>query len=57
MPIFAPLLVPPCFIASVALSNTFIKDIGPLDIPLVVATLLPAGLNLLKLKPVPPPLL
>ena len=55
IPIFAPLLVPPCFTASVAVSKTVIKDIGPEDIPFVEPTTSPLGLNLEKPKPVPPP--
>src|SRR5208283_672555 len=55
MPILAPLLVPPCFTASVALSNTVMNDMGPEDIPLVEPTTSPLGLSLEKLKPVPPP--
>ncbi len=51
----APLLVPPCFIASVAPSNTVIKEMGPEDMPEVEPTMSPEGLNLEKEKPVPPP--
>ena len=38
IPIFAPLLVPPCFIVSVAALKTVIKDIGPLETPFVERT-------------------
>ena len=55
MPIFAPRLVPPCFMASVAESNTVMKDIGPEDIPEVDPTTSPDGLSLEKENPVPPP--
>ncbi|KYC46461.1 MAG: hypothetical protein AMQ22_02130 [Candidatus Methanofastidiosum methylothiophilum] len=57
MAILAPLLVPPCFIVSVAVSNTVIKETGPLDIPLVVKTTSFLGLSLENENPVPPPLL
>ena len=57
IPIFAPRRVPPCFIASVAESNTVIKDIGPDDMPEVEPTISPDGLSLENEKPVPPPLL
>ena len=56
-PILAPRLVPPCFMASVAESNTFMKEIGPLETPFVDATGEFAGRRREKLKPVPPPLL
>ena len=52
---FAPLLVPPCLIASVAALNTCIKDTGPEDTPFVDFTLSLDGLNLEKENPVPPP--
>ena len=54
-PIFAPLLVPPCFMTSVAVLKTFIKDTGPLAAPLVEPTISSFGLSLEKEKPVPPP--
>ncbi|OPZ62449.1 MAG: hypothetical protein BWY84_01170 [Candidatus Aerophobetes bacterium ADurb.Bin490] len=57
MPILAPRLVPPCFTASVAALNTFIKDTGPEETPLVVFTLSRFGLKRENEKPVPPPLL
>ncbi|MBA1340841.1 MAG: hypothetical protein C5S40_01755 [ANME-2 cluster archaeon] len=56
MPILAPLRRPPCLMAWVAASNTFINDTGPLAIPPVLPTISPCGRSLLKLKPVPPPL-
>ncbi len=46
---------PPCFTASVAELNTFIKLIGPDATPPVVATAEPFALSLEKLNPVPPP--
>ena len=55
MPIFAPRLVPPCLTASVAVSKTVIKDIGPDDMPFVDPTISPPGLRFEKLNPVPPP--
>ena len=55
MPILAPLLVPPCFIASVALSNTVMNEMGPEDIPEVEPTESPEGLSLENENPVPPP--
>ena len=54
-PMLAPLLVPPCFTASVAVSNTVMKDIGPDEMPFVEPTTSPFGLSLEKLNPVPPP--
>ena len=57
IPILAPLRVPPCFTVSVAASKAIMKDMGPLDTPLVEATVSFLGLNLEKEKPVPPPLL
>ncbi len=48
IPMFAPLLVPPCFIVSVAALNTVIKDIGPLETPLVESTTSFLGLMLEK---------
>jgi hypothetical protein len=55
MPMFAPLLLPPCFTCSVAMSNTFIKEIGPEATPPVLLTMSLDGLSLEKEKPVPPP--
>src|SRR3990167_2750792 len=55
MPMFAPLLVPPCLIASVAESKTVMNEIGPEDIPLVEPTISPFGLKCENEKPVPPP--
>src|SRR3990172_1873291 len=54
-PMFAPLLVPPCFIASVAALKTLMKETGPLASPPVEPTMSFKGLNRLKEKPVPPP--
>ena len=55
IPIFAPRLVPPCFMASVAESNTVINEIGPDDMPDVEPTISPDGLSFEKENPVPPP--
>jgi len=55
IPMFAPRRVPPCLIVSVAMSKTFIKDIGPLEIPVVDLTTSFFGRRLEKEKPVPPP--
>ena len=55
MPIFAPLLVPPCFMVSVAALKTVINDIGPLETPLVESTTSFFGLILEKEYPTPPP--
>src|SRR3989304_6476857 len=55
IPIFAPLRVPPCFITSVPVLKTFIKDTGPLAIPPVEETRSSLGRRLLKENPVPPP--
>ena len=55
IPIFAPLLTPPCFIVSVAALKTVINDIGPLDIPLVESTTSFFGLILENEYPTPPP--
>ncbi|KYC53146.1 MAG: hypothetical protein AMQ74_00478 [Candidatus Methanofastidiosum methylothiophilum] len=55
--IFAPLLVPPCLIVSVAVSKTVMNETGPLEIPLVVRTTSFFGLSLENENPVPPPLL
>ncbi len=54
---FAPRLVPPCLMVSVAASKTVMKDIGPEEIPFVDLTTSFFGLILEKEKPVPPPLL
>ena len=43
MAIWAPRRVPPCLMASVALSKTFMKERGPLAMPLVLLTMSPAG--------------
>jgi hypothetical protein len=53
--ILAPRRVPPCLIASVAASNTFMNDTGPDAIPPVAATRSPSGRSRLKANPVPPP--
>ena len=55
IPIFAPLLVPPCFIVSVAALKTVIKDMGPLETPLVERTTSFRGLILENEYPTPPP--
>ncbi|OPY77489.1 MAG: hypothetical protein A4E70_02584 [Syntrophus sp. PtaU1.Bin005] len=52
---FAPRRVPPCFMVSVATSKTRIKDMGPLDMPVVVITTSLAGRSREKENPVPPP--
>ena len=46
---------PPCFITSVAVSNTRIKLTGPEAMPPVERTTSPLGRRREKLKPVPPP--
>jgi len=56
IPMFAPLLFPPCLITSVVLLNISINERGPDAVPFVFLTVSPFGLILLKLKPVPPPL-
>src|SRR3989338_3424163 len=43
IPMFAPLLVPPCLMASVALSKTVMKDMGPEDMPDVEPPMSPEG--------------
>ncbi len=53
----APRRVPPCLIASVAASNTFMNETGPLASPAVLRTMSPTGRSRLNEKPVPPPLL
>ena len=55
IPIFAPRLAPPCFMTSVAMLKTLMKDTGPLAAPIVDLTTSLAGLSLEKEKPVPPP--
>ena len=55
IPIFAPRRVPPCFTASVAALNTFIKLTGPEATPPVERTMLPSGRRRENEKPVPPP--
>ncbi len=54
-PMLAPLLHPPCFMASVAALKTRMKETGPLATPPVEPTMSPSGLRELKEKPVPPP--
>ncbi|MBA7542811.1 hypothetical protein ES705_35135 [subsurface metagenome] len=56
MPMFAPLLFPPCLITSVATSKTRMKETGPEATPPVDLTTSPFGLSREKEKPVPPPL-
>ena len=51
----APRRVPPCFTASVAALNTFIKETGPEATPPVELTVEPLGRSREKAKPVPPP--
>ena len=51
----APLLVPPCFTASVAELNTFMKLTGPLATPPVDLTAEPLWRSLENENPVPPP--
>ena len=55
MPILAPRRVPPCFTASVAELNTFMKEMGPEATPPVELTVEPLGRSREKEKPVPPP--
>jgi len=55
IPMFAPLRVPPCFITSVTILKTVIKDTGPLATPIVEATTSSLGLSFEKENPVPPP--
>ena len=55
MPMLAPRRVPPCLIASVAESNTVMKETGPLATPIVLRTRSFAGRRREKAKPVPPP--
>ena len=57
IPMLAPRLEPPCFTASVATLNTFMKLIGPLATPPVELTTLPSQRSLENENPVPPPLL
>ncbi len=54
-PMLAPRRVPPCLMASVAVSNTCMKLTGPELTPPVEATTSPAGRSWEKEKPVPPP--
>ena len=51
----APRRVPPCLMASVAASKTFMKETGPLATPIVLCTRSEAGRRREKAKPVPPP--
>ena len=53
----APRLVPPCLMVSVAASKTVMKEMGPLETPLVERTTSLLGRTREKEKPVPPPLL
>ncbi len=55
-PIIAPLLFPPAFMTSVAVSKTRMKLTGPDATPIVDMTISPFGLSLEKSKPTPPPL-
>ena len=57
IPMFAPLRLPPCFIISVATSNTLMKESGPEAIPPVLLTTSFLGLRWVKENPVPPPVL
>lgn len=57
MAMFAPLCLPPCFITSVVVSYMLRKLRGPDACPFVLLIVSPAGLIVLKLKPVPPPVL
>ena len=52
---FAPRLVPPCLIASVAASKTRRNETGPDATPIVERTRSPFGRRREKAKPVPPP--
>ena len=56
-PMFAPRRVPPCLIASVAALKTSMKEIGPLETPLVDCTTSFFGRRRENENPVPPPLL
>ena len=51
----APRRVPPCLMVSVAMSNTLMKESGPLEMPVVDMTTSLAGRRREKEKPVPPP--
>ena len=51
----APRRVPPCLIASVAESKTFMNETGPLATPMVERTRSFAGRRRENAKPVPPP--
>ena len=55
IPIFAPLLFPPCLITCVHLSNNCINDTGPDATDPVEPTWSPSGLSFENEKPVPPP--
>jgi hypothetical protein len=55
MPMFAPRLLPPCLITSVAVSKTRMKEMGPEAMPPVEPTMSPEGRKREKEKPVPPP--
>ncbi|VVC71743.1 Uncharacterised protein [uncultured archaeon] len=56
IPMLAPRRLPPCLITSVPVSNTRMKETGPLATPPVERTTSPLGRSLLNAKPVPPPL-
>ena len=45
IPMFAPLLFPPCLITSVTVLIIFMKDTGPEATPEVEATISPSSLN------------
>ena len=51
----APRRVPPCLMVSVAMSNTRMKESGPLEMPVVELTTSLAGRRRENEKPVPPP--
>ncbi len=51
----APRRNAPCWIASVALEKTLMKDKGPSVVPPELPTASPRGRRREKLKPVPPP--
>ncbi|BAA29438.1 173aa long hypothetical protein [Pyrococcus horikoshii OT3] len=55
IPIFAPLLTPPCFITSLTASMRCMNETGPEAAPVVVPTISPSGRSFEKLIPVPPP--
>jgi hypothetical protein len=54
-PMFAPRLVPPCLMTSVAMLKTRMNETGPLATPIVDATMSSFGRRREKEKPVPPP--